>query len=82
MGYGSPKKEVENQMMIMQLKWVNIQIERVKNLKLLEDCCKRKINSIPNYIDPKFAEEKKIKTRLCPISKRSYWIYQFKKCKW
>ena len=61
MGCGNPKKEVENQMMIMQLERVNIQMEREKNLKLLEemDGYKRKINSIPDYIDPKFAEEKK-----------------------
>ena len=61
MGCGSPKKDVENQMMIMQLERVNIQMERVQNLKLLEemDGCKRKVNSIPDYIDPQFAEEKK-----------------------
>ena len=61
MGCGSPKKDVENQMMIMQLERVNIQMERAKNIKLLEDMdgCKMKINPIPDYIDPKFAEEKK-----------------------
>ena len=49
-------------------------MERVKNIKILEemDSCLRKVNSIPDYIDPEFAEEKKIKTRLCPISKRRY----------
>ena len=72
MGCGSPKKEVENQMMIMQLERVNIQMERVKNLKLLEemDGCKRKVNSIPDYIDPKFAEEKKkLKLDSAPLVK-------------
>ena len=61
MGCGSPKKDVENQMMIMQLERVNIQMERAKNLKLLEDMdgLKRKVNPIPDYIDPKFAEGKK-----------------------
>ena len=60
MGCGSPKKDVENQMMIMQLERVNIQMERVKNLKLLEDMdgCKRTVNPIPDYIDPNFAEKK------------------------
>ena len=61
MGCGSPKKDVENQMMIMQLERVNIQMERAKNIKLLEDMdgVKRRVNPIPDYIDPKFAEEKK-----------------------
>ena len=60
MGCVNVKKDIENEMMIMQLERVNIQMERVKNIKLLEDMqgCKIKVNAIPDYIDPKFAESK------------------------
>ena len=70
MGCGSPQKDLENQIMVMKLERVNIQMERVQNLKLLEemDGCKRKINSIPDYIDPQFAEEqKKLKGGSAPL---------------
>ena len=60
MGCGNAKKEVENQMMIMQLERIKVQMEREKNLKLLEDIdgCKRKSIAIPDYIDPEFLKEK------------------------
>jgi len=60
MGCGSVQKNIENEMMIMELERVNIQMERRKNLKMLEDLdgVKRKANVIPDYIDPKFAKDK------------------------
>ena len=60
MGCGNAKKNIENEMMIMQFERVNIQMERRKNLKLLEemDGHKRKACVIPDYIDPQFAKEK------------------------
>ena len=73
MGCGNAKKEIENQMMIMQLERVNIQMERAKNLKLLEDIdgIKRKTISIPDYIDPKFSQQrnKSIKSEPSPLIK-------------
>ena len=73
MGCGNPKKEIENQMMIMQLERVNIQMERAKNLKLLEDIdgFKRKAISIPDYIDPEFSQQRNnsIKSEPAPLIK-------------
>ena len=73
MGCGNAKKEIENQMMIMQLERVNIQMERANNLKLLEDIdgFKRKAISIPDYIDPKFSQQrnKSIKSEPTPLIK-------------
>ena len=83
MGCGSPKKEVENQMMIIKLEKVNIQMERIKNLKLLEemDGCKIKVNSMPDYIDPKFAEDKNklIKGESAPLIKGGIEVTSSKK---
>ena len=60
MGCGSAQKNIENEMMIMELERAKIQMERRKNLKMLEDLdgVKRKANVIPDYIDPQFAEDK------------------------
>ncbi len=60
MGCGDAKKKVENEMMIMQLERANIQMEREKNLKLLEDMegKRRKTKIIPDYIDPEFSKAK------------------------
>ena len=60
MGCGSTQKNIENEMMIMELERVNLQMERRKNLKMLEDLdgIKRKANVIPDYIDPQFAKNK------------------------
>jgi hypothetical protein len=60
MGCGSAQKNIENEMMIMELERVNLQMERRKNLKMLEDLdgIKRKANIIPDYIDPQFAKDK------------------------
>ena len=61
MGCGDAKRNVENEMMIMQLERANIQMERQKNLKLLEEIegKKRKIITIPDYIDPGFSKSQK-----------------------
>ena len=60
MGCGSTQKNIENEMMIMELERVKIQMERRQNLKMLEDLdgVKRKANIIPDYIDPQFAKDK------------------------
>ena len=60
MGCGSAQKNIENEMMIMELERVKLQMERRKNLKMLEDLdgIKRKANVIPDYIDPQFAKNK------------------------
>ena len=60
MGCGNVKKNIENEMMIIQLERVNIQMERMKNLKLLEnmDGHIRKCPVIPDFIDPQFAKKK------------------------
>jgi hypothetical protein len=60
MGCGSTQKNIENEMMIMELERVKLQMERRKNLKMLEDLdgIKRKANVIPDYIDPQFAKNK------------------------
>ena len=60
MGCGSAQKNIENEMMIMELERAKIQMERRNNLKMLEDLdgVKRKANIIPDYIDPQFAKDK------------------------
>jgi hypothetical protein len=47
--------------MLNEYEIINLQIERMKTLKKLEeiDGIKRKGNVIPDYIDPKFARNKK-----------------------
>ena len=58
MGCGDSRKEVENQIMIKKLERIDIQMERFKNLKLLEEIVgyKSKIIPIPDYIEPKCTE--------------------------
>ena len=60
MGCGNTKKDVENQIMIKKLERIDIQMERVKNLKLLEeiDGFQHKTIPIPDYIDPEFTQIK------------------------
>ncbi len=60
MGCTSSQKNIENEMMIMELERVKIQMERRNNLKMLEDIdgIKRKANVIPDYIDPQFAKDR------------------------
>ena len=73
MGCGNAKKDFENQMMIFQLERANIQMERVNNLKLLEeiDGYKRQTNNIPDYIEHGFYKEKNklMKNETSPLVK-------------
>ena len=60
MGCGNLKKDIENQMMIIKLERVKIQMERINNLKLLEEIDgfkKTGFLPIPDYIEPN-SEEK------------------------
>ena len=61
MGCGNAKKDIENKMMIMQLERANIQMERIKNLKLLEDIdgIRRENIPLPDYIERNIPKEKK-----------------------
>lgn len=83
MGCGNAKKDFENQMMIFQLERANIQMERVNNLKLLEeiDGYKRQTNNIPDYIEPGFDKEKNklMKNEISPLVKGGNEIKSSKK---
>lgn len=61
MGCSGAQKKIENEMMLIEYERINLQIERMKTLKKLEeiDGIKRKGNVIPDYLDPKFARNKK-----------------------
>ena len=55
MGCGNPKKDIENQMMIIKLERVKLQMERINNLKLLEEIDgikKTGFLPVPDYIEP------------------------------
>ncbi len=60
MGCSGSQKKIENEMMLIEYERANLQIERMKTLKKLEeiDGIKRKGSAIPDYIDPKFARNK------------------------
>ena len=60
MGCSGVQKNIENEMLLIEYERINLQIERMKTLKKLEeiDGIKRKGNVIPDYIDPKFARNK------------------------
>ena len=61
MGCSGTQKNIENEMMLIEYERINLQIERMKTLKKLEeiDGIKRKGNTIPDYLDSKFARNKK-----------------------
>ncbi len=61
MGCSGIQKNIENEMMLIEYERINLQLERMKTLKKLEeiDGIKRKGNAIPDYLDPKFARNKK-----------------------
>ena len=62
MGCAGEKEKIEDKMMLMKLERMEIQMEKEKQLKKLSDIEGRKIQvrHIPDYIDPKFAEEKRL----------------------
>jgi hypothetical protein len=63
MGCSSQREKLENEMMNMQIMRLEVQMEKYNLLKKLSEIDNQKfehINVIPDYIDPKFAVEKKI----------------------
>ena len=63
MGCSSQRENLENEMMNMQIMRLEVQMEKYNLLKRLSEIDNQKfeyINVIPDYIDPKFAVEKKI----------------------
>ena len=63
MGCSSQREKLENEMMNMQIMRLEVQMEKYNLLKRLSEIDNQKfehINVIPDYIDPKFAVEKKI----------------------
>ena len=59
MGCGGAKEKLEDQMMLMKLKRMEIQMEKEKELKKLSEMEGKPIQRgiIPDYIDPVFAKE-------------------------
>ena len=63
MGCSSQREKLENEMMNVQIMRLEVQMEKYNHLKRLSEIDNQKfehINVIPDYIDPKFAVEKKI----------------------
>ena len=59
MGCFSQKDSLENKIKILKLERMEVQLERSKKMKQLEEMDNRKIQKcyIPDYIDPDFARE-------------------------
>ena len=62
MGCSSTREKIEEIMMIYKLERMQIQMEKEKELQRLTEIVGHSIkrNTIPDYIDPEFAKEKKI----------------------
>ena len=62
MGCGSPKEKLEDEMMVYKLERMDIQMQKEKELKKLEQIEGHVIerSKIPDYIDPQFAKEKRL----------------------
>ena len=62
MGCSSVREKIENEMMKLELKRAEVQMEREMNVNQLSKMQGKKIKyeNIPDYIDPKFALEKRI----------------------
>ena len=62
MGCSSAREKIEDQMLQIKMLRMEIQMERENNINQLQEMEKRKIThpDIPDYIDPKFALQKKI----------------------
>ena len=62
MGCGAAKEKLEDEMTLMKLERLEIKMERETELKKLAELegCPIQKPIVPDYIDPKFAEEKKI----------------------
>ena len=62
MGCSSTREKIEDQMLQIKMLRMEIQMERENNINQLQEMENRKIThpDIPDYIDPKFALQKKI----------------------
>ena len=62
MGCAGAREKIEDQMMLMKLERMEVQMEKEKHLKRLSEIEGHTIKGgqVPDYIDPKFAKEKKI----------------------
>ena len=62
MGCGDMKDKLEDKMMLIKIERMELRMQREKELKKLADMDGHlvKKNEIPDYIDPVFAQEKKI----------------------
>ena len=61
MGCAGAREKIEDQMMALKLERMEIQMEKEKELKKLAEILGHTVKRpiIPDYIDPKFAKEKK-----------------------
>ena len=62
MGCSNSKEQLENEMMELQIKRLEVQMDRYNQIRRLSQIENKKLsytNIIPDYIDPKFAREKK-----------------------
>ena len=62
MGCGGAKEKLEDQMMLVKLKRMEIQMEKEKELKKLSEIEGKPVQRgiVPDYIDPEFAREKNL----------------------
>ena len=62
MGCGDVKDKLEDKMMLIKIERMELRMQREKELKKLADMDGHQVkkNEIPDYIDPVFAQEKKI----------------------
>ena len=62
MGCAGAREKIEDKMMLMKLERMEVQMEKEKEPKKLEEIEGHKIKRghVPDYIDPKFAREKQI----------------------
>ena len=69
MGCSAPKEKLEDEMMLMKLKRMEIQMEKEKELKKLSEMEGKPVQRgiVPDYIDPAFAKEKKLYDEDNPI---------------
>ena len=62
MGCGNTKDKLEDKMMLIKIERMELRLQREKEMKKLADIDGHQVkkNEIPDYIDPVFAQEKKI----------------------
>ena len=62
MGCGSPREKLENLMIAYKLERMDVQMEKEKELRKLAEIEGHDIKryQVPDYIDPKFAKEKRL----------------------